>query len=391
MFLTTALFNQMAKERKGVMGRLRNILFGGEMVDVGSVRQVMEEGKPERLIHVYGPTESTTFATWYEVERGNEKGGSIPIGRGITNTRVYIMDEGQEVVPVGVRGELCIGGEGLARGYYGSAKMTAEKFVPDWISGREGERLYRTGDEVMWNEVGEVEFIGRKDQQVKVRGYRIEMGEIEAALMSMQEIKEAVVVAKQTEGGDKRLIGYVVAEQEEVNRREVMRQLRERLPEYMVPSGIIVLDEMPLSESGKINRRALPEPDFINLGLEASFIAPRSEMEKKIAEIWQQVLGMEKIGVNDNFFEVGGNSLSILRAQDRLEQVLGHKVLPTELFRYPTISLLAAHLDQSSVETLPNDARQAGSKRKALMKQNKERGQKRTAVKKIIEAPSDRA
>src|SRR5215208_6260761 len=318
------------------------------------------------------------------MRREEEVGERVSIGRPVSRTRVYVIGGG-ELVGEGVRGELYAGGEGLARGYYGSAEKTAEKFVPDWISGREGERLYRTGDEVMWNEAGEVEFIGRKDQQVKVRGYRIEMGEIEAALMSMQEIKEAVVVARQTEGGDKRLIGYVVAEREEVNRREVMRQLRERLPDYMVPSGIIVLDEMPLSESGKINRRALPAPDFINLGLEASFIAPRSEMEKKIAEIWQQVLGMEKIGVNDNFFEVGGNSLSILRAQDRLEQALGHKVLPTELFRYPTISLLAAHLDRSSVETLPDDARQSGSKRKALMKQNTERGQKRTAVKKIIE------
>src|SRR5215208_2375607 len=253
------------------------------------------------------------------MRREEEVGERVSIGRPVSRTRVYVIGGG-ELVGEGVRGELYVGGEGLARGYYGSAEKTAEKFVPDWISGKEGERLYRTGDEVMWNEAGEVEFIGRKDQQVKVRGYRIEMGEIEAALMSMQEIKEAVVVARQTEGGDKRLIGYVVAEREEVNRREVMRQLRERLPDYMVPSGIIVLEKMPLTANGKVDRRALPEPDEAREINSQETGASKSPIAEIIAGIWAEVLGVREVGVEENFFELGGHSLMATRVVSRVRE-----------------------------------------------------------------------
>jgi amino acid adenylation domain-containing protein len=340
MFLTTALFNQMAKERKGVMGRLRNILFGGEMVDVGIVRRVMEEGKPERLIHVYGPTESTTFATWYEVERGNEKGGSIPIGRGITSTRVYIMDEGQEMVPVGVRGELCIGGEGLARGYYGSAEMTAEKFVPNHFSEQDGARLYRTGDISRWTAEYEIDFLGRRDEQVKIRGYRIEPGEIEAALMSHDQVADAVVMARDEGASEKRLIGYIVGKGGELNRRQIKDYLSQKLPDYMLPSELVILDRMPLTANGKVDRKALPSPDQSHYELEGTYVAPSSPVEEILVNVWAQVLGLERVGVRDDFLALGGDSILSLQIVAQAAAA-GVKISATEIFEQMTIESLA--------------------------------------------------
>ena len=264
----------------------------------------------------------------------------MPIGRPIANTRMYILDEEKRVVPEGVPGEIYIAGKGLARGYLRKASETAEKFIPDPYSKGEGERMYRTGDVGRYGREGEIEYLGRKDNQIKLRGYRIELGEIEEALKEGEGVEEAVAVVRGGENGEgSRIVGYVVKQggEEELEEREMKRKLREKLPEYMVPARIVVLKEMPLSPNGKIDRRALPDPERMVKQEGVRYEKPSTAVEETVAGIWGEVLTVERVGRSDNFFDLGGNSLLMVRVHTKLQRAFKREIPLVDLFKYPSV------------------------------------------------------
>ena len=340
LFITTALFNQLAYSEESVFTVLKHLLFGGEAVDPLAVRRALEHGRPGRLLHVYGPTEVTTFATWQEVH--GVEGGCVPIGRPIANTTLYILDEQMEPVPMGVAGELYLGGPGLARGYYGMPELTAAKFVPDPFSDRVGARLYRSGDLGRYRPDGAVEFLGRIDHQVKVRGYRVEPAEIESVLVSHPAVGKAVVTAAVPEeaSSSKRLVGYVVAEKvREINLSELRSYAATKLPGYMVPALLVELDALPLNANGKVDLGALPKPDLTKLQVE--YVAPRNPTEQRLASIWTDVLGIKNPGIHDNFFALGGHSLLATQLVNRVRDAFGTDLPLRRLFEFPTLGGLA--------------------------------------------------
>jgi amino acid adenylation domain-containing protein len=348
LFLTTALFNQVARAAPGSLKGMRAVLFGGQMVDPGSVREVLEAGYAGRLVHVYGPTESTTFATWQLVEGVAAGARTIPIGRAIANTSVYILDGGMGMVAEGVLGELYLGGAGLARGYLGGEELSGEKFVPHPYSEAGGERLYRTGDVARHVRGGEIEFMGRVDEQVKVRGYRIELGEIEAVLMEHAAVRECVVVAVEKEETDKQLVAYVVAQADgEPTSKEMREHLKEKLPEYMMPSAFVLLEHLPLTPNGKVDRKALPAPEQGRTAQQPEYLAPRTVVEEILAGIWCEVLKVGQVGVNDDFFELGGHSLLATQVVSRARESLGVDVEIRQLFESPTVAELAQEIESS--------------------------------------------
>jgi acyl carrier protein len=252
------------------------------------------------------------------------------------------------MAPVGVAGELCIGGDGLARGYSGRPELTAEKFVPHPYSKKAGARLYRTGDLVRYRSDGNIEFFKRMDQQVKVRGFRVELGEIESVLNDYWAIRESVVVDTKDSSGNTRLIAYIVFEDSvEATTSEILTFLQEKLPSYMLPSAFITIKEIPLTANGKVDRRALPQPEEIDVETSASFIAPRSEMEELVADIWREILGIKQVGVESNFFDLGGHSLLATRVMNRIRERCGVELPLRVLFETPTVASLAARLDEA--------------------------------------------
>jgi amino acid adenylation domain-containing protein len=343
MFLTTALFNQLAREVPGCFGGLRAVLFGGEAVDPASVRRVLQAGGPQRLLHVYGPTENTTFSSWHEVVEVAPDARTIPIGRPISNSTLYVLDRHLQPVPVGVPGELYVGGDGLARGYWNRPELSQEKFVASPFEA--GQRLYRTGDQVRYRDDGALEFLGRADHQVKLRGYRIELGEVEAALGAQPGVREAVVLCREDRAGDKRLVGYVVsAPGLELEPSELRERLRQRLPEYMVPSALVLLEALPLTPNGKVDRQALPAPEG-ERQVKDAYVAPRGELEARIAAIWRELLGVERVGVHDNFFDLGGDSLKATQVINRIRERLSAAVSISAVFEHPTIAALAEAIE----------------------------------------------
>jgi thioesterase domain-containing protein/acyl carrier protein len=293
---------------------------------------------------LYGPSEDTTYSTYVRVERGAATEPTI--GRPVTNTAAYILDEEQQAVPVGVPGELYLSGAGLARGYLNRPELTAEKFVADPYSGRGGARMYRTGDLARYGEDGQIEFLGRIDHQVKLRGYRIELGEIEIALRESETVQDAVVVAHESSTG-KELVAYVaihppIDEQDFSGKLRAL--LRMKLPEYMVPAYFVFLDKLPLTPNGKIDRRALPAPDRSRTELAPSRTTPLNKVEERLARIWKEVLALERVGFNDNFFEIGGHSLLAVRLISEIEKAFGQKLPLVSLFQNTTIESLAEAL-----------------------------------------------
>ncbi|HEV7376653.1 MAG TPA: amino acid adenylation domain-containing protein, partial [Pyrinomonadaceae bacterium] len=346
MFLPTALFNQVAGEVPGAFSSLRCLLFGGEAVDPRSVREVLKSEPPQRLVHVYGPTESTTYALWHQVENLSAEATTVAIGRPLSNTQIFLLDEYQQPVPVGVSGELYIGGDGLARGYLNRPSLTAERFIPNPFTSEPGKRLYRTGDEARFLANAEIEFLGRRDEQVKIRGYRIELGEIEAQLREDREVREAVVMAREDMGGEKRLVAYVVADQGNgFSVSELRRLLGERLPEYMLPSAFVLLEQLPLTANGKVDRGALPEPSQHHEAA-SIYVPPRTELERLIAATWQEVFRVEKLSVHSNFFDLGGHSLTLVRVHSMLRNRLHKEISMIDMFRYPTIRSLSDYLSR---------------------------------------------
>jgi amino acid adenylation domain-containing protein len=348
LFLTTALFNQVVREEVEALAGLRYVLFGGEQVEGRWVKRAVEGAGIEHLLHVYGPTETVTYATWHEV-RGVGEGENVPIGKPLANTRMYVLDGNGEPVGRGVKGELYIGGEGVGRGYWESVEMTGERFVPDPYSGEAGARMYRTGDIGKWSGEGVIEFCGRRDDQVKIRGYRIELGEIEARLREHAGIEEAVVVAREDEAGEKRLVAYYTVGSGDETRREGagIEQLREylsgSLPEYMIPTAYVRLETLPLTANGKLDREALPAPGDDACAMRR-YIAPEGQVETEVARIWSEVLKVEQVGRLDNFFALGGRSLLAVRVVARVRQVMDVELTTRDVFDHSTLSSLAEQI-----------------------------------------------
>ncbi|NJN67597.1 MAG: amino acid adenylation domain-containing protein [Chloroflexaceae bacterium] len=359
LFLTTALFNQLAREVPDAFATLRHVLFGGEAVDPRWVREVLQKGAPARLLHVYGPTESTTYATWYLVREVDENAPTIPIGYPLSNTTTYVLDQSMQPVPIGVTGELYLGGDGLARGYHQRPALTAERFVPDPFSRRPGARLYRTGDLVRCLPDGAIVFLGRTDHQVKIRGFRIELGEIEAALASHPAVRETVVLAREDAPGERRLVAYIVpaqvpgAESQEAVApipavHDLRAFLKERLPDYMIPAAFITMDALPLTPNGKVDRRKLPAPGVARPDLASSFVAPSTPVETMLASIWGEVLKLERVGVEDNFFDLGGYSLAAVQVIARVRETFQVELPLRSLFEIPTVAGLSRLIEEQS-------------------------------------------
>ncbi|NBC43821.1 amino acid adenylation domain-containing protein, partial [Corallococcus exiguus] len=340
LHLTAGLFAQVVDADVEVLRGLKQLLTGGDVVSAPHVRRVVEELKVP-VTACYGPTENTLFTSCHRMTEASQVGEVVAIGQPIGNTRVYVLDAALNPVPVGVAGELYAAGEGVARGYLGSAELTAERFIPDLHGGLSGERMYRTGDLARWRADGTLEFLGRADTQVKVRGFRIELSEVEGALRAHPAVKEAVVVAKGQGAGDKRLVAYVVGQGSELlDVGELRRALQSRVPEYMVPAIFVPLEALPLTSNGKVDRKALPEPEGVRPELARQYVAPRTEVEKTLVEVWAQVLGLDRVGVQDNFFELGGDSILSLQVVSRAKRA-GLEVTPKQLFQKQTVEALA--------------------------------------------------
>ncbi|HEX8560058.1 MAG TPA: non-ribosomal peptide synthetase, partial [Pyrinomonadaceae bacterium] len=321
---------------------LRTLLLGGEALPA-PLAALFLEGSSAQLFNMYGPTETTIWSATHRVESA---GGHIPLGRPVANTALYVLDGRGEPAPVGVPGELYIGGEGVTRGYLGRAALTAERFVPDPFGASPGARLYRTGDRVRYLPGGEVEFLGRMDQQVKLRGFRIELGEVEAVIALHPDVREVVVVAHEDSPGDRRLVAYCVANTQPPPSGDHLRSfLRERLPEYMIPAAFVLLEKLPLTPGGKINRQALPSPESSSRE-PLEHTPPRDETEAVIVRIWEEVLKLAPVSVNDNFFDLGGHSLLAIQVQRKINAALGRSLSVAELFQHPTVSALARHLNR---------------------------------------------
>lgn len=354
LFLTTALFNQYARNQNDMFGGMRTVLFGGEAADPSAVAQLMKTDPPKRLLNVYGPTEATTFATWYEVSQCSEDDFSIPIGRPIANTQIFVLDQYLNPSPIGVPGELYIAGDGVAQGYLNRPTLTEARFIPNPFGDDRSARMYRTGDRVRYLSDGNLEFLGRVDHQIKLRGHRIELGEIEAQLAQHTEIRDSVACLQEDSAGDKRLIAYAVAERDSRPTEEELRNFLEaKLPKYMIPSDFVLLDRLPLTANGKVDRNALPvfsAKETSDCGVR---VAPRNVVEVHLKHLWEQLLGIPSIGIDDNFFDLGGHSILAVQLIDRIKLQFDRD-LPLDVLWYGsgTIRSLAQLLLEESTQPI---------------------------------------
>jgi aspartate racemase len=356
LWLTAGLFHLMVDERLQDLKPVRQLLAGGDILSVSHVQKVLRELPQCQLINGYGPTENTTFTCCYTITEPLQNGNSIPIGKAIANTQVYILDTYLQPLPIGVPGELYIGGDGLARGYLNRPELTAEKFIPNPFSQEPGARLYKTGDLVRYLPDGNIEFLGRIDNQVKIRGFRIELGEIEATLSQHPGVQKTVVMVREDLPGDKRLVSYVVPnQQQQPTSSELLSFLKQKLPDYMLPSAFVILESLPLTPNGKVDRRALPAPEPTRPELEAILVSPRNEVELQLTKIWEKVLNIQPISIRDNFFALGGHSLVALRLFAQIKEKFERDLPITTLFQAPTIEQLASILNENNQSsTWPN-------------------------------------
>ncbi len=349
-FLTTQLFNQIVADAPGAFSGLRCLLTGGEQPDPARFRELLSRQGPQELLHVYGPTETTTFASFYRVRDVAPDATTIPIGRALANDRLYVLNQARLPVPVGVPGELYIGGGGVARGYLKRPELTAEKFLTDPFSNRPGARMYRTGDLVRWLPDGNLEFLGRLDHQVKLRGFRIEPAEIEGVLRAQPGVAQAAVIAREDGAEGKRLVAYVVPLPGAMIDTDALRErLSQRLPVYMVPTAFVVLEALPLTVSGKLDRKALPAPRR----QERIYRAPRTPQEQILCELFAEVLALERVGIDDEFFALGGHSLLAMRLVSRVRTTLGVEMPIRAVFEAPTAEGIAARLHESPTARVP--------------------------------------
>ncbi len=340
MFLTKALFDLVAEEDPKAFAGLRSLCTGGETASAALMRRVLDACPDLLLAHVYGPTETTTFATWHHLSADDLSGARVPIGGPLDNMRLYVLDDLLAPVPAGVPGELYVTGAGVARGYWRRPGLTAERFVAAPFE--PGARMYRTGDLVRRRADGAVEFLGRVDAQVKVRGFRIELGEIEAVLAGHPRVRQVIVVAREDRAGDKRLIAYCAAEQGTAElAAELRRFATDRLPGYMVPSAVVVLDALPLNANGKVDQKALPAPDF---AAGSAGRPPRDPREEILCGLFREVLGVAAVTIDDDFFELGGHSLLATRLVSKARSALDAELSIADLFQSPTVAGLSEHI-----------------------------------------------
>jgi len=291
LFVTTALLNRVAQDEPTCFSSLDYLFFGGEQVSPQAVERIVSLGKPDHLVHVYGPTENTTFSTWHEVDETTvARYNTVPIGGSLAATRLYVLDSHRNLLPIGAPGELYLGGDGVARGYLNQTELTEAVFVEDPFIGKSDGRMYKTGDLVRWTADGNIVFLDRNDTQVKIRGFRIELGEVESALNQCSGVSDSIALAHSDEQGSKRLVAYVVADGSKgLSNNDIKQELNEHLPDYMVPVLIIELESLPLTANGKVDKKALPTPDFGGLS-ENTYVAPTNEIEEVLCAVWADVL-----------------------------------------------------------------------------------------------------
>ncbi len=330
----------------------QQLIFGGEACQVDLIEKVRKLNPQCRLLNHYGPTETTVGVLTYivEPEASESRAAILPLGKPLANTHIYLLDAHLQPVPIWTVGELYVGGECLARGYINRPELTAEKFIPDPFGGEPGARMYRTGDLAHYRPDGNIEFLGRVDQQVKIRGFRIELGEVEAVMRQHPQVREGVVIAREDTPGERRLVAYFVPRQRVapvVN--ELRAFLKERLPEYMVPSTFVIRDSLPLTAQGKLDRKALPAPDSARPDMKVMFVPPRDALEVQLAQIWEEIFNSRPIGVTDNFFELGGHSLLVVRLMAMIEKQFGQELPISVIFQGATIEHLAKQLRQQCI------------------------------------------
>jgi amino acid adenylation domain-containing protein len=343
LWLTAGLFNAMVEQRLDDLRPLKQLLAGGDALSPAHVRKALE-GLPEcRLINGYGPTEGTTFSCCHTISAEDAEGSSIPIGRPISNTQAYLLDSENQLVRPGEVGELCIGGDGLARGYLNQPQLTDAKFIRHLFRDECEARIYKTGDLARYRADGTIEFLGRTDNQVKISGYRIEPGEIEAVVMQHPAVRSTVVVPRRDTPGEKKLIAYVVAGEQGCSIDDLNAYVQERLPSHMLPAAFVLMDSLPLSPNGKVDRAALPAPQAAHSDAHRARSAD-GEMEQKIESAWLKVLGLQQVGRDENFFDVGGDSLQLLMVHAEIQKTIEGEFPLTDLFEYSTIRTLARHL-----------------------------------------------
>lgn len=347
---------------------LLTVNLAGEPLQTSLVKEIYRQNCVQKVYDLYGPSEDTTYST-FALRKAD---GPATIGRPIANTQVYLLDNYMQPVPVGVPGELHLGGSGLARGYLNRPDLTTERFISHPFSEEPRARLYKTGDLARYRPDGNIEFLGRIDHQVKIRGYRIELGEIETILDQHPAVREAVVIAREDTPGDKRLVAYMIPNQnQKLSSSELRDYVKQKLPEFMIPSHFVALDAFPLTPNQKIDRKALTAPDQAQIESGVAYVPPKNELEQTIANIWQELLLVPKVGMNDNFFDLGGHSLLIVQAHRRLREVTDRELSITDMFRFPTIRTLTQYLSQDSGDggqtTVQKSADRGKARREAMM------------------------
>ncbi|EJV87811.1 non-ribosomal peptide synthetase [Bacillus cereus] len=333
----TTLFNQISQDRIEAFEKIKYVIAGGDIISSQQVSRLVKTYKGIKVVNGYGPTENTIISTAYVITDEWDENKNVPIGKPITNSTVYIMDKHNKLLPIGVPGELCVGGDGVARGYLNREDLTNEKFILNPYV--EGERIYKTGDLARWLPDGNLEFLGRIDQQVKIRGYRIELSEIEKQLEKHIAVKEAVVIDRKSENGGKYLCGYIVGE-DNISIQELKEELKKELPDYMIPTYIMQLEKLPLTPNSKIDKKELPEPNLSSI--ENEYVAPRNEIEVNIAKVWCEVLGIEKVGIYNSFFDIGGDSIKSIQIVSRLRRN-GIKLEVKDIMQHKTIAEIAKY------------------------------------------------
>ncbi|MCM3340537.1 amino acid adenylation domain-containing protein [Paenibacillus sp. MER TA 81-3] len=343
MFLTTSLFSQLSQQDSLLFAGMDTLIIGGDVLPFQHINRVLRHNPKLRVINGYGPTENTTFSTTYPVE--GQQTQALPIGRPICNSTAYVVNRSMKLQPVGIWGELLVGGDGVARGYLNRPELTKERFVKSPF--KAAERCYRTGDVARWRGDGTLEFKGRLDEQVKIRGFRIEPGEIEAQLLQVKGVQEAFVMAMEDEGGQRLLCAYIVPN-EPLSIIQIKTALSRLLPEYMIPALMVQLDRLPLNTNGKVDLKALPAPD-VTLQISTEYGAPQTPTEEKLVPIWQDVLGVSQIGIFDDFFELGGHSIKAMSLMFKLEMA-GYYVTLTDIYHYKNIQALSAYIQAGEAE-----------------------------------------
>ncbi|MFL6415104.1 MAG: amino acid adenylation domain-containing protein, partial [Bryobacteraceae bacterium] len=344
MVLNTAFLHQIGRDAPHALAGVRKILFGGEAAEPGPMRPLLEHLPPGALVNGYGPAEGCVISTYFEIDALAENAATVPIGRPVANAQIYLLDQLGRPVPIGVQGEIYIGGEGVANGYWNRPELSAERFLPDTFSGKTNRLLYKTGDLACMRGDGLLEFRGRADEQVKVRGHRIELAEVRQAIEEHPDVKQVFLMVREDQPGDKRLTAYVTLHRALQNSQESLRQhTGQKLPAHMLPAAFVVMDSIPINTNGKVDRRSLPAP-VDRPDLVIGYQEAQDELERTLARIWRELLRVDNVGVHDNFFELGGHSLLAARLITRIEAETGHNLPVASLFEAPTVAKLAAKM-----------------------------------------------